>query len=47
MTAYTCAFDSVYPFIVSIIRFLGPENVGLATGIRILGHLEAEILINT
>lgn len=35
------------PFLISIIGFLVPQNIGLATKMVILGHLEAEILRNS
>ena len=46
MAAHKWAFDHLYLFLISTIGFLVPENVNLATGIRILCHLEAEILKN-
>ena len=41
---YLCQF---VPFLISIIGFLVPQNIGLATKMVILGHLEAEILRNS
>ena len=46
MTAHTWVLDRLHLFAMSTITSLVPENVLLATGIGILGHLEAKIFRN-
>ena len=39
--------EYLYMILIITIRFHAPKNVGLATGIKSLDHLEAEILQNS